>query len=697
MARPIDLRKVPGLNLSKPGKPIDLSKPHLQPQTREGFLPVLSPVDEYTDIFAPNQQAYSSNPAAVIYDYLTPLGLAETLIEEGVETGNAIDNLSEAWGGGRPIGEINRLREEAIANLDPDAQLQLEKLNPINRLEALGEAVGDMNTGFGRNKDGQVCWFVSPHLSTGYAVCTPPKPKPEPQKDYTVPGLPGETNKNEEEPPDVPPGCSGHIYGFTLTLLPYNGDGSVNYNAKATRLNKYYSDWINPDENSTMGLHKWFYGSTAVTGNTPASLQDGGFLFSTTISGLNTHGYGIYAGWFITDVRYVYWGYGASTDRAKLAKSMSNIPRHKAVIICSGQVYDPPASSNNDGQYPPHQEDIIMEQCCEESLEILKLIARWTGATKQRALRLPNTILEPQAEDSPYADVYKEALGDSPTVDIENLSDLSIYLLQQISTLTGSFPFEVDVPKKIQEASKRANEPVPAKIPVFSLSGGIQQLLNLAINTQDDESRLADLIVRSVSEAYIARQQATLAYLYLKTLFDWLNIETDDATIELPTLISFPNPENPPDTEDELLEFVKPSKIEIKYPELKDKGKDLTDLMYPVVEAAQMIRTKWGQRIPKDNQRGMTEELILNWATMLGYDGAKELIKRVQKKRNNPDAPPDADKEDSDDDKEWRELITQIEQGFSTQGVKNPDKPYGRNPAQRPRIRTINDSQVEVR
>lgn len=691
MVRPIDLNKAPGLNLSNPGKPIDLSKPQLKREVDDPAIPGLYPVDEYHDIFAPNQSAYASNPAESILGALTPYGDVNDLVEQGSSVLDQLDNQAEAMGLGRPLEEIARRREEAIASLDPDMQLDLERRNPIKGFGDLAEAIGDMRHGFGRNKDGQVCWFVSPHLPTGYAICTPPKPKPSapvasPQPDEVgnvpiTPPICDEARENAIAPwahwvisyglgagyPEVTIasfydptkwrlGASAFPYGSPIWRL--TGNGEEFYGHLAQYHTRFTLDFRPQNQ-------AW------LDANFPGmSKQE---IFNSEVERFHQQK--------LRDVADLNKNYGGGF---KICWFQSG--------FCPEEIETPEQT-----EQPPPIEEFMQDECCAESLELLRLIARWTGASKQRAFKLPNTILEPQADDSPYAPIYKEAFGEDKEVEIDNLGQLSIYLLQQISTLTGSFPFEVDVPSRIVEASKRANEPIPEKIPVFSLASGIQQVLNLALNTQDDEARLADLIVRSVSESYIARQQATLAYLYLKTLFDWLNIETDETTIELPTLITFPDPDNPPDTEDEMLDFIKPSKIEIKYPELKKKAKDFSDILYPVIEAAQMVRAKWGVTIPKGKEKEFTQDLILKYAATLGYDGAKALIERYKRKQANPDAPIDDNIEDSLDDKEWRELVTQIEQGFATQGIKNPDKPYGRNPNQRPRIRTINDSQDEVR
>ncbi|MDL5053760.1 hypothetical protein QQ056_09410 [Oscillatoria laete-virens NRMC-F 0139] len=621
---------------------------------------------------------------------LTPYDDAAQFAEGITDLAGSLDDLTSQLGMGRPIDAVRERRQEWLDSLDPDARLDYDRGNPINRAKALGEAISDMRHGFGRNKDGQVCWFVSPHLSTGYAVCTPAPPPPsDPVQPPTPEPEPGDK-------PDIPlpitpmPPIDESKW---LCPLKISNEGSETISSPNGNFQEVFG-YSDVDLGQGYVADKRFYRNSQTTRQ---DYSDGGF-FERKVKRWGN----VYRCW-----RYRNGAFISTHEETNLSDTTTRYYRsdggiwtlEKSSTLRVEVVWftgDPCNLTEPQTPQPPPQEDIMQDECCQESLELLRLIARWTGANKIKAMELPNTILEPQAKDSPYAKVYADAFGEKETVTIDNLGELTIYLLTQISTLTGSFPFEIEIPPQIREASERGGEPLPEKLPIFSIRDGIENMLNFSINIQDDETRLADLLVRAIAESYMGRQSATLGYLYLKTLFEWFNIETTDKVTELPTLVTFPNPEKPPDTEDELLEFIKPSKIELKYPTLPKKGKDFSDLMYPVVEAAQMIRTKWGVRIPKGQEKNFTQELMLNWATMLGYDGAKTLIERYRKKQQNPNAPDD-DKEDSLDDKEWREFTEMLEQGFSTQGIKRPDKPYGRDSNQRPRIRTINDSQDEVR
>ncbi|KJH69395.1 hypothetical protein [Aliterella atlantica] len=317
-------------------------------------------------------------------------------------------------------------------------------------------------------------------------------------------------------------------------------------------------------------------------------------------------------------------------------------------------------TSNNNNPPPPRKVSPPPKHCCmtccptnNNNDELIRLLIA-------KIDKLSNTVgVDEYPASLPASLISKDEgfLGNlipNQNKEIPNLTQFLAWYVERFDEVLGQWEIPIEI--KDSDPSKPGDQPLGVKLP--NMAEAIGEMFTLAFQTNLNTETLLNFAVRSAAEGITDKQQNFITYKLLQSLTEWAGYKQKDIKVKMPLLFTLGKTRY-----DEIL---KESEIDVAVTDFDEKFGLEADLIR-FREAASILAANYKRKV---NPNGDIKAQILKHLL-----DAYSAVNKVNK---------------DEDDNDWDDFVKQVEEGFkNVPGVTNPDKPYGRDYSQRPKIRDL--------
>jgi hypothetical protein len=310
---------------------------------------------------------------------------------------------------------------------------------------------------------------------------------------------------------------------------------------------------------------------------------------------------------------------------------------------------------------PPPRRQRKMDVCCQENLKLLRDIYTKLGLAKFPG-KLPSTIIQETQKEG-------EAPPEPPSVPIPDLTSLLMWQFERDDERWGQWQVEIDI--KDSDITKEGDQKKPIKFP--NLAESIAEFEGQLLSILTNVDALVALQVKNLAESGMARQEAIKGYLAAKAIIKYMAFKSTEVDVPVPMTFTA--------GAETISELLKESEGHIKGTDYTEK-ETLRDVYLDLLQAAAIIRAvHWHQIDTKSDTKSQLLSIL---------KGSVDLAASITK----PQSPNGNGEEKTfDPEKDFEDFIDNVEDGFrNTTGITDGQNPYGKPPAQRPRIRQIGDN-----
>lgn len=308
---------------------------------------------------------------------------------------------------------------------------------------------------------------------------------------------------------------------------------------------------------------------------------------------------------------------------------------------------------------PPRKEK--MDECCKETLKLLRAIHKGLGISKFPG-KMPSTIIQtiPKKGGQP---------AEPPQVPVDDWVDLFMWNFKRDDERWGQWEIQIDV--KDADLTKEGDQGRSIKFPnlaesVAEIEG---QLLSLLTNVE----ALVAIQTKCLVESGMARQEAIKGYLASKAIIKYMAFKSTEIDVSVPMTFTA--------GAESISALIKESEGHIKGTDYVEK-ETLRDILLDLLQAAAVIRAVHWQKI--DTKTDTKSQL-------LGLlKGSVDLASSLSKPKSTN---ADGDAKKFDPAQNFEDFIDSAEDGFTNStGITDIQNPYGKTRDRRPRIRQIGDN-----
>ena len=302
---------------------------------------------------------------------------------------------------------------------------------------------------------------------------------------------------------------------------------------------------------------------------------------------------------------------------------------------------------------PPRKK---MDECCKESIKLLRQIHKGLGISKFPG-QLPVTII--QQGKNP---------GEPAQEPIADFVDLLTWMFKRDDERWGQWQIEIEV--KDSDLTKEGNQSKTIKFP--NLAESIAEMEGQMLSILTNVEALVALQVKTLAESGIGRQEAMKGYLASKAIIKYFAIKTVEK--------DFPHPLTYTPGAGSIDELIQESEGHVVGIDYEEK-ETLRDIFADLLQAAAIIRAVHWQKIDtKTSTKGQLLDLL---------KGSVELANKI----GTPGVKISENGDKFDPSKDWEDFLDEVEDGFTNStGIADLQNPYGKTRDRRPRIRQIGDN-----
>lgn len=240
-------------------------------------------------------------------------------------------------------------------------------------------------------------------------------------------------------------------------------------------------------------------------------------------------------------------------------------------------------------------------------------------------------------------------------VKISSLSQFLNWFFERFDEVVGEF----EIPIEITDTDATTPENQSRKIKLPNIAESIAELFLLAFQSTVDIQTLVSITTRTMIETGQDKQQNYITYRLLHSLVDWAGYKIKDYPYKLPLLFT-PGKEK-------LDELLTKTEVNITVAEFESKHSLEADLM----RFRRLASIGEAGGFKKINPFGDIKAQVL-----------KSMFDNLKLMKDSKNF----------DQGAWDKFIADVQEGFARQpGIDSPEKPYGRNFAERPKIRDLTD------
>jgi hypothetical protein len=233
----------------------------------------------------------------------------------------------------------------------------------------------------------------------------------------------------------------------------------------------------------------------------------------------------------------------------------------------------------------------------------------------------------------------------------------------------GQWQVEIDI--KDSDITEEGDQKKSIKFP--NLAESVAEFEGQLLSIMTNVDALVALQVKNLAESGMARQEAIKGYLASKAIIKYMAFKSIEVDVPVPMTFTA--------GAETLSELLEESEGHIKGTDYVEK-ETLRDVYLDLLQAAAIIRAVHWQRI--DTKTDTKSQLL----SIL--KGSVDLAASITKPQNPNE---DGQERTFNPEKNFEDFIDSVEDGFrNTTGITDIENPYGKPPAQRPRIRQIGDN-----
>lgn len=277
-------------------------------------------------------------------------------------------------------------------------------------------------------------------------------------------------------------------------------------------------------------------------------------------------------------------------------------------------------------------------------------------------IELPLSFLRPPNEATE---------GEIKTVKLNNYWELFDWLTSSLDDVFGEWPQII----KIADSDPLQSGNQPIEIPVTNIATALSSLLAMLFDNQIKTDTIQDIGVRTLIEAGLARKEAIVASHYAEANATYLNYKGKEKAIKVPYTFRVPEPDEADEVMERLDLLLKESQHGIKVFEYDDKN-EFQGQLQVLLQAAAIIRAKYYYRMDGE---GSSKDQIMGLM--------RRLARLVDAEPGSPQQQGEGDEPPRDN---FDRFLEKVENGFTGEsGMPDPERPYGDDPARRPKIKRI--------